>query len=298
MSNAIKINNLSKQYGNHVALKNFSLEIKEGEIYGIVGKNGAGKSTLLKLICGVTPPTDGYIEIFDSADLIKQRKEIGAIIENPVFFGGLSAQDNLRYFAYQRGLESKNFIEETLDMVGLDCNDKRPIKTYSLGMKQRFALGLSLFFNPKLLILDEPINAIDPEGIVDIRNLLLKLNRERGITIVISSHILSELENLATRIVIVDQGKLIKEVDIEEISNRSASRIELFVSDIDRTVQLLGTVLGIDGIENKQNRIVISNASSVNINEMLKVLIHENIEICEIRRKENELEDYYLRAIR
>lgn len=297
MSNAIKINNLSKQYGNHVALKNFSLEIKKGEIYGIVGKNGAGKSTLLKLICGVTMPTEGDIEIFDSKDLIRQRKEIGAIIENPVFFGGLSAQDNLRYFAYQRGFENKNFIEKTLNMVGLDCNDKRAIKTYSLGMKQRFSLGLSLFFNPKLLILDEPINAVDPEGIVEIRNLLLKLNKEKGITIIISSHILSELKNMATKIIIIDKGNLIKEVDIEEISSKFDSHIELFVSDIDRTAALLGASLGIANIEKKQNKIIINKSSNLNINEMLKLLIHEDIEIFEIRRNETELEDYYLQTI-
>ena len=298
MKNAIKMNNLSKKYREHYALKDFSLEIKEGEICGIVGKNGAGKTTLLKLICGATIPTEGDIEIFDSKNLTKQRKQIGTVIETPVFFGGLSAQDNLKYFAYQRGIENDDSIEETLDTVGLDCNNKRPIRTYSLGMKQRLALGLSLFFEPKLLILDEPINAIDPEGIVDIRNILLKLNKEKGITVIISSHILSELENVATRIVIIDQGMLIKEAGIEEIGSKLTSHIELFVSDIDRTANLLNGILGITSIEKKQNKIIINNSSNLNINEMLKVLIYEDIKIYEIRRKEAALEDYYLCAVK
>lgn len=298
MKNVIKINNLSKKYREHYALKDFSLEIKEGEICGIVGKNGAGKTTLLKLICGATIPTEGDIEIFDSKNLTKQRKQIGTVIETPVFFSGLSAQDNLKYFAYQRGIENNGSIEETLDTVGLDCNNKRAIRTYSLGMKQRLALGLSLFFEPKLLILDEPINAIDPEGIVDIRNILLKLNKEKGITVIISSHILSELENVATRIVIIDQGILIKEAGIEEISSKLTSHIELFVSDIDRTATLLNGILGITSIEKKQNKIIINNSSNLNINEMLKVLIYEDIKIYEIRRKEAALEDYYLCAVK
>lgn len=298
MKNVIKINNLSKKYRKHYALKDFSLEIKEGEICGIVGKNGAGKTTLLKLICGATIPTEGDIEIFDSKNLTKQRKQIGTVIETPVFFSGLSAQDNLKYFAYQRGIENNGSIEETLDTVGLDCNNKRAIRTYSLGMKQRLALGLSLFFEPKLLILDEPINAIDPEGIVDIRNILLKLNKEKGITVIISSHILSELENVATRIVIIDQGILIKEAGIEEISSKLTSHIELFVSDIDRTATLLNGILGITSIEKKQNKIIINNSSNLNINEMLKVLIYEDIKIYEIRRKETALEDYYLCAVK
>lgn len=298
MKNVIKINNLSKKYREHYALKDFSLEIKEGEICGIVGKNGAGKTTLLKLICGATIPTEGDIEIFDSKNLTKQRKQIGTVIETPVFFSGLSAQDNLKYFAYQRGIENNGSIEETLDTVGLDCNNKRAIRTYSLGMKQRLALGLSLFFEPKLLILDEPINAIDPEGIVDIRNILLKLNKEKGITVIISSHILSELENVATRIVIIDQGILIKEAGIEEISSKLTSHIELFVSDIDRTATLLNGILGITSIEKKQNKIIINNSSKLNINEMLKVLIYEDIKIYEIRRKEAALEDYYLCAVK
>lgn len=164
-------------------------------------------------------------------------------------------------------------------------------------MKQRFSLGLSLFFNPKLLILDEPINAVDPEGIVEIRNLLLKLNKEKGITIIISSHILSELKNMATKIIIIDKGNLIKEVDIEEISSKFDSHIELFVSDIDRTAALLGASLGNANIEKKQNKIIINKSSNLNINEMLKLLIHEDIEIFEIRRNETELEDYYLQTI-
>ncbi|NLD18256.1 MAG: ATP-binding cassette domain-containing protein, partial [Tissierellia bacterium] len=198
MTTVIKTTNLTKKYKNVYALKDVSINIEKGEIYGIVGKNGAGKSTLLKLLSGITEPTKGSVELFQETNLMEQRKRMASIVENPTLFGELSAKDNLEYFRIQRGVTDKNTINETLRQVGLDPDDKKQVKKYSVGMKQRLALALSLLTNPEVLILDEPTNGIDPVGIVEIRHLLQALNEEKNVTIIISSHILSSLANIAT----------------------------------------------------------------------------------------------------
>lgn len=182
----IKTTNLTKKYKSYYALKDASIEIKKGEIYGIVGKNGAGKSTLLKLLCGITEPTEGTIELFQSTNLSAQRKRISAMVENPTLFGELSAKDNLEYFRIQRGVADKNIVKESLLKVGLNPYDKKQVKKYSIGMKQRLALALSIMTNPEILILDEPNSGVDPAGIVEIRHLLQKLNREKDVTIIIA----------------------------------------------------------------------------------------------------------------
>ncbi|MDO5650444.1 MAG: ATP-binding cassette domain-containing protein, partial [Gallicola sp.] len=239
MKPVISTTNLTKLYKNQYALKDLSIKIEKGEIYGIVGKNGAGKSTLLKLISGITEPTNGSLELFGENNLPTQRKRMSSIVENPTLFGELSARDNLEYFRIQRGVADKNVIDEVLNQVGLGDVGVKQVKKYSVGMKQRLALALSLMTNPEVLILDEPTSGIDPAGIVEIRHILQKLNVEKGVTILISSHILSELANLATRISIIDNGKIKEELTLEELYEKSSEYIELVTSNQPKAITIL-----------------------------------------------------------
>ncbi len=239
--------NLTKKYNSTFAVNNINLEVKQGEIYGLVGKNGAGKTTLLRMVTGQAFATEGDVELFgetSSEGLSNGRKRIGTIIEVPSFYNNLTAEQNLEYYRIQRGIPGKHCVAEALAEVGLTHAGKKKYKSFSLGMKQRLGLALALMNKPELLLLDEPINGLDPFGIVEIRNLLLRLNQEKNITILISSHILSELSNLVTYYGFIDKGILVKQVSAEELSRESNRYIELKVDKVELMTSLLETKLG------------------------------------------------------
>ena len=199
--NVLVTRGLTKRYGSHLAVDHVDLTIPKGEIYGLVGRNGAGKTTIIRMAAAQTVPTAGEIELFGAVgerELQKARSRTGAMVEIPSFYPYLTAKENLEYYRRQRGVAGAYVVEDALRQVGLADTGRKKFKTFSLGMKQRLGLALALMNRPDLLLLDEPINGLDPEGIVDFRNLLLELNRQYQITILISSHILSELQNLAT----------------------------------------------------------------------------------------------------
>lgn len=294
METIIKTRNLKKTYKNTIALKNINLDIKKGEIYGIVGENGAGKSTLLKVLSGITEPTEGEIELFGYTDLSKMRKEMSAIVENPELFGDLTARENLEYFRIQRGVPDKDRIDEILKIVGLKNIGKKPTKKYSVGMKQRLALGLSLLTNPEILILDEPTSGIDPSGIVEMRNLLKKLNRERGVTILISSHILSELSNLATKIAIIHEGEIKEELTLEELYEKTTEHIKLHTNDTPKTTTILEEKLDIKNYEIKPNSDIIIYEKLDEIEKIVETLVKSEIGISKIIKDHKTLEEYYI----
>lgn len=210
MENIITIKNLKKRYGIKTVLDNINITIKEGEIYGIIGNNGAGKSTLLKLICGFTNLTAGEISI--SPNLISKKSNVGCLIEKPGLFLDMTAYENIKAKALFLNLKySKKDIQDLIKLVGLEEVGKKRVRAFSMGMKQRLGIAIALVGNPKLLILDEPINGLDPQGIKEIRQLILKLHNEKDITFMISSHILDELAKVATRFCIIHKGKIIKE---------------------------------------------------------------------------------------
>lgn len=214
MNDIISTKELYKSYGNTAVLKDVSISVKQGEIYGLVGKNGAGKTTLMKVLLGLVPKTKGEISLFGAGDeksLRLQRRDIGAMIETPSFYPYMTAWDNLNYYRIQRGMKDTECIGRALKLVGLSGTGKKKFREFSLGMKQRLGLALALLHSPELLILDEPINGLDPEGIVEVRELLDNLNKNEGVTILISSHILGELSQLAQRYGFIDKGRLIKE---------------------------------------------------------------------------------------
>ncbi len=282
--NIIEIRNLSKSFGDKKVLNDISFDVKKGEIYGIVGKNGAGKSTLLKCILGLIPRYDGKIsgESNGKVDL----KDVGSILEEPVFFGNLTGYENLLYYSRCFGIKDKKEIEELLKELKLyDAKDKK-YKKYSLGMKQRLAIALSMIGNPSVLILDEPINGIDPIGIIEIRNILRKLSKEKGKTIIISSHILSEVEMLCDRCLILDGGKFIDELsEMQNEKKNNVYNITLDENNKEKIKEIFGS---------ETNLLIVEQDD---LNKTLKLLVENNIEISDIDRKNERLEDYYIQRI-
>lgn len=224
MDHIIETNNLSKKYGKQFALKDASISIPKGSIYGLVGRNGAGKTTFMRLITGIQKPTEGDYKIFgtDCYDkaITRQRKRVGALIEKPGIFADLTAYSNIKTQYINLGLPSYEGIDELLELVGLADTGKKLAGMFSLGMKQRLGIAIALAGSPDLLVLDEPINGLDPEGIVNIREMLLKINKERGTTILISSHILGELEHLATDYAFIEKGRIVQQISAEEMKRK------------------------------------------------------------------------------
>lgn len=294
MNLVIETNNLTKKYKDQYALKDCSIKVEKGDIYGIVGKNGAGKSTLLKLISGITMATSGDMKIFGQSNLQPQRKKMAAIVENPSLFGDLSARENLEYFRIQRGIPDQKKIDEVLKLVDLGDVGKKQVKKFSVGMKQRLALALALMSNPEILILDEPTSGIDPAGIVQIRKLLQKLAKEEGVTILISSHILAELANLATKVVIIDKGQIKEELSLEDLYEKSTAYLELKTSDPAKTVAILEKDFNIKNYEVLPEGQIKVLEGLDQVEEIVKKLVGENIGISKVLKEHKSLEDYYI----
>ena len=271
------------------------MHIEKGAIYGLIGKNGAGKTTLIRLICGLQNPTNGTYTIYGIPNTDKQildvRKRMGAIIETPSIRLDATAEDNLKEQYRIMGLPSFDNLQETLKLVGLMDTGKKKAKHFSLGMKQRLGIAIALVGNPDFLILDEPINGLDPEGIIEIRELILKLNKERGITFLISSHYLDELSKIATDYGFIENGHMIQEISKEELEKKCKKRIELEVSNVKECVKYF---------EEKQFPYeVISNEKiylyhKMNITELAITLSEKNCIINKFEEKEESLESYYI----
>ncbi len=235
----ISLHNVQKKYGSHEVLSDVNLTIEKGEIFGLVGKNGAGKTTIFKIILGLTEFQKGTLSIAGASkkkDLLESRKKIGFFIGKN-FFDYLTARENLEYYRQIKGIEDKNEIDRVLKLVGLDQNTSK-FKSFSMGMKQRLGIANAMMGNPEILILDEPVNGLDPQGIADIRNLIMKMNQEYGTTVIVSSHILGELEHTATRFGILDQGRVLREITHEDLKAKS-DVIQLQVSDGNKAKQIL-----------------------------------------------------------
>lgn len=220
MSVILRTNHITKRYNNRPAVSDLSMTIHKGDIYGFIGKNGAGKTTLIRMITGLAAPNDGSMLLFGTPDLLKGRAKIGTVIESPALYPGMTARENLTAQCKLQGVKDLSCADSILKLIGLDDTGKKKAKNFSLGMRQRLAIGIALIGNPELLILDEPTNGLDPEGIKEIRELILKLNKDRQITVLISSHILGELSKFATRYGIIHHGKLIEEFTEEQLWER------------------------------------------------------------------------------
>ena len=296
----LKTTKLSKTYGSQVAVNNVSMTIRRGDIYGFIGKNGAGKTTLIRMIVGLIHKTSGDIEILgvsDGASIDKERKLIGSIVETPTFYGSMTAKENLEVSRLVRGIAGKEEIDEVLRLVGLEGTGKKKVKNFSLGMRQRLGIANALLGNPKILILDEPVNGLDPVSIVEIRELLKKINKERDITILISSHILGELSELATCYGIINNGKLIEEITAKELNEKCRQYIELVVNDAKEAVIVLEEKLGIVEYEVLPNNLIKIYSDLDKSGEINSVLTTNGIIVEKIYLKGQNLEEYFLSKI-
>ena len=294
--NVVEINNLCKTYKDTKAVAHVNMTIKKGDIYGFIGRNGAGKSTTLKMIVGLIFPTSGQIKLFGESRNKFTDRRIGSLIENPGLYPNLSAYDNMELKAIALGLKDKEKIIELLNLVKLDYKSKKIVKKFSLGMKQRLAIALALLGNPDLLILDEPINGLDPEGIRQIREVIQYLNENKKMTIIISSHILGELSKVATRYGIIRDGQMIEEISAKELDQKCRDYLLLKVEQVEKAIPLLENDLGIyDYIVHENNEIrIYDNIESSKIN---LVLIKHNIKINQIYYQKQDLESYFLEKI-
>lgn len=300
MEVVLKTNNLTKKYHNQIALNNVNIEVKKGDIFGLIGKNGAGKTTLLKMICGLTIPYSGEINLFHETTnkgLNKSRTRIGSIIETPSFFPYLSARKNLEYYMIQRGIAEKDSIDYSLKVVGLQDVGNKKFKNFSLGMKQRLGLALTIMSNPDLLILDEPINGLDSTGIAEFREILLKLNREKHTTIIISSHILSELSQLANTYGFINNGILIEQISAKELNNKCRKSLNIKVNNTEKAVAIIEREFGELEYEIlNDNKIKLYNVTDIP-EKISKVLINNEILLFSISLEGASLENYFINLI-
>jgi putative bacitracin ABC transporter, ATP-binding protein bcrA len=295
MSDIICVDGLIKEYAGIKVVDGVSFSVNKGEIYGLLGRNGAGKTTIMKILLGLANPTSGKVSILGKDMSVnsekKVLKKVGCIIENPGFYSNLTGTENLEIFAKLRGLDQDS-VKKALELVNLPYKDKKLFSKYSLGMKQRLAIANAIMHNPEILVLDEPINGLDPIGIAEVRELLKKL-KESGASILISSHILSELENVADRISIIDFGKMIEEINMKEWKNKQNSDIRVFVKEVDIAKKILFKI----GIEEQNilefsEGILIQN-SQLSTTELNKAFVNNNIDLIGIVEDKTSLEDYF-----
>lgn len=293
----VEIKNLTKMYKNQQAVEKINLHIKKGRIYGLLGRNGAGKTTIMKCILGLTAPSTGSISVFGQSLPKEARKvypRIGAIIETPGFYPNLTGTENLEIFAKLRGI-TKNSVKEALEIVGLPYKDKKLFSKYSLGMKQRLGIANAIMHDPELLILDEPINGLDPIGIAEIRDFFRRICEEQGKTILISSHILSEIDVLADDIGIIHKGKMLEENSMEELKKKNRKYIQFRVSSTASIPRLLEQHFH----EKKYEYQIVDDSTiqiydtSINLGEVNKVFITNGLDVYESKVCEESLEDYF-----
>lgn len=298
MNYVIEAASLTKKYKNFKALDDLNLHVPVGSIYGLIGKNGAGKTTLIRLICGLQKVDTGEYYIYGikntDKEILNVRSRIGAIVETPAIYENLSARDNIIEELTLLGSPTFDDVDELLKLVGLSDVGAKKAGKFSLGMRQRLGIAIALAGNPDILILDEPINGLDPEGIIDIRELILKLNKEKNITILISSHYLDELSKIATHYGFVDKGKMKKEISKDELINKMKHRILLKVNDAKKFIPYLDTQKIAYEIENNKTINIFSN---IKIPKLISDLSKNNLEVIDVLEKSETLENYFLNLI-
>ena len=298
MEYVLTTQNLSKSYSKFQALDHFTMHVPKGAIYGFVGRNGAGKTTLIRLVCGLQSPTAGSYSIYGIDDkdkrISKSRRRMGAVVETPAIYMDMTAAENLKQQYLLLGMPSYEGIDDLLALVGLENTGKKKARNFSLGMKQRLGIAIALAGDPDFLVLDEPVNGLDPQGIIEIRELILKLNRERGITVLISSHILDELSRLATHYGFIDKGRMVKEMSAAELEAacRKCMRVE-----VSQTAALSRVLEGV-GVEYK----ILSDTTAdiyakLNISELTHALDGVDCELIALTERDESLESFFMELI-
>lgn len=291
----LETGSLTKKYGAQCAVNHISMQLEKGAIYGLIGKNGAGKTTFMKLISGLANPTEGEIRLFGKSGVCAaaEQKRIGILIENPGIYEGMTAFENLKMKAIGMGVYRKEKVNEILRIVGLDAAGKKKAKQFSLGMKQRLGIGLALIGSPDFLILDEPINGLDPQGILEMRQLIERLNKEQKITVMISSHILEELYKIVTHVGIIDRGELLVQLTKEELEERCAKKVEIITDMPEKAVVVLEN-MGISKYSVTDAKTIYAYDCLERIQEITIAFVTEGIPISEIRTQNESLETFFL----
>ena len=298
MEYVLTTDHLCKNYGHFKALNQCSMHVPRGAIYGFVGKNGAGKTTLIRLICGLQRPTSGSYRLYGSENtdkkIVEAQRRISAVVETPSIYVDMTAEENMKEQYYVLGLPSFEGIPQILKLVGLEDAGKKKAKDFSLGMRQRLGIAIALAGKPDLLVLDEPTNGLDPQGIVEMRELILKLNRERQITVLISSHILDELSRLATHYGFIDKGTIVKEITAEELENTCRKGVKLQVTD----TAVLAHILDKRGLEYEILSDTQANVyGELVVSDVALELAEQNCRMFSVQEYEESLESYYLNLV-
>ena len=298
MEYILSANGLYKSYKNFKALNGLSMNVPKGAIYGFVGKNGAGKTTLIRIICGLQEPTSGGYSLYGCKNgdvkMTEARRRMGAVVETPSIYGDLTAEENIKEQYRILGLPSYDGVDELLKLVGLEDTGKKKAKNFSLGMRQRLAIAIALAGDPDFLVLDEPVNGLDPQGIVEIRELILKLNQQRQITVLISSHILDELSRLATHYGFIDSGRMVREISAQELEEACRKCVRVEVSDTEAFARVL------DRLKIEYN--IVSDTAAdifdqINITKLVMALAEERCEVISAYEKAESLESYFISLV-
>lgn len=300
MEYILKTEGLCKQYRNFKALNDLTMHVPKGSIYGFVGRNGAGKTTLIRMICGLQFPTQGSFEIYgvknSDPGICKARRRIGAVVETPSIFPEMTAEENLKHQFRLIGVPGFEGVRELLELVGLSDTGKKKVKDFSLGMRQRLGIAIALSGAPDFLILDEPVNGLDPQGIIEVRELILKLNRERGITVLISSHILDELSKLATHYGFIDKGAIVREMSAQQLNDACRKCVTLSVSDPASAANAL-EAMGLHGNYTvlEDNRIDVY--AQPNITVLVHALDKQGCELLTVKEHDETLEGFFISLV-
>lgn len=295
METVLRTVGLTKRFGRASAVDHVSMTVNKGDIYGFIGKNGAGKTTFMRVVLGLSAPTEGTVELFGGLSPEEAGKKIGALIEAPGIFPHCTAKENMKRFAILKD-EDESQIDGLLDFVGLgDVGNKKAGK-FSLGMKQRLGIAIAMLGDPELLILDEPVNGLDPTGMKEIRDLILRLNREKGITVLISSHLLDELSKIVTRYGIINNGVLVDEIDSSEMKAKTGHRLIIVVDDVEKAVSLLEKEVGKDSIGINGHAIGLSSGLGRTA-ELNALLVKNGVAVSSLSVKTDGLEKYFIEKV-
>lgn len=296
----LKVSGMTKLYQGKTALNHVSLSIRQGQICGLVGNNGAGKTTLMRMITGTSFWDSGSLVLFgkeQNQKATRERKRLGTLLETPVFFENMSGRQNLEYYRIQLGIPGKQCVEELLNQMGLGEAAEKKVRGYSMGMKQRLGIALALLNHPDFLILDEPINGMDPKGIIEVRNILTRLNQEKGVTMLISSHILAELTNLATHFCFMDKGKVLEEISREALEEKCQAYLEVRTTDGEKMSVLLE-----QNFPKMKYRVYPQNVIHVyekmdKAQEISQLAVENGVGLLGLTQKTVDLENYYMNMV-
>jgi ABC-2 type transport system ATP-binding protein len=297
MDYVLQTNEVSKDFSGNLAVDRVSIRVKEGDIYGFIGENGAGKTTLMRMVCGLAAPTSGEIQLFGSQDLVPQRHRVGCTIENPALYPTMTAMENMAVQSIILGIKDRSVCAQLLDLAGISGTGKKRARDFSLGMKQRLMIALALLGDPELLVLDEPTNGLDPVGIKEVRDFIQQLNQERGITVLVSSHILGELEKMATRYGVISHGKMVDEFQADELAGRCGKNLVLYTDDAAKTQSILEATLGAVEVERTADNAIRLKGHVEDAGRVNKRLVDQGVTVNALIPEGDNLENYFLKLM-